>query len=150
MRADAHCSPTGSVLPDARTSAFVRPIAGTRGMRRLPFRHSRRDLGVVLGQLAELPEDVLLRRAGRLGDQGRGAEQLSRRVTTAFHLKDAAHLPVRRHVEGDEHDHPSGKHSPEREKMWTHETKVRLVRVERKRRAPRRLRLREGPVILLP
>ena len=119
-------------------------------MRRLPLRHPGRDFGVVLGELAELPQDVLLRRAGRLGDERRGAEQLPRRVTPALHLQDPAHLPVRRHVEGDEHDHPSGQHAPEREKMWTHETKVRVVRVERKRWQPRRLRLRQGPMILLP
>ena len=119
-------------------------------MRRLPLRHPRRDLGVVLGELAELPQDVLLRRAGRLGDQGRGAEELPRRVAPPLHLQDPAHLSVFGHVEGDENDHPSGKHAPEREEMWTHETKVRLVRVERKRRAPRRLRLRDGPMILLP
>jgi hypothetical protein len=34
--------------------------------------------------------------------------------------------------------------------MWPHERKVTVVRVERKRRGPRRLRLREGPMILLP
>ena len=119
-------------------------------MRRLPLRHPCRDLGVVLGELAELPQDVLLGRAGRFGDQGRGREQLPIRVAAALHLQDPAHLPVLGHVEGDEHDHPSGKHSPKREKMWTHETKARLVRVERKRVASHRLRVREGPMILLP
>ncbi len=119
-------------------------------MRRLPLRHPGRDFGVVLGELAELPQDVLLRRAGRLGDEGRGTEQLPRGVAPPLHLQDPAHLPVLGHVEGDEHDHPSGQHSPKREKMWTHETKVRLVRVERKRGASHRLRVREGPMILLP
>jgi hypothetical protein len=119
-------------------------------MRRLPLRHPGRDFGVVLGELAELPQDVLLRRPGRLGDQGRGPEQLPCRVAPALHLQDPAHLPVLGHVEGDEHDHPSGQHSPKREKMWTHETKVRLARAERKRGVPHRLRVREGPMILLP
>jgi hypothetical protein len=119
-------------------------------MRCFPFRHARRDLGVVLGELTELPKDVLLRRTGRLGDQWRGAEELPRGVAPALHLQDAAHLSVVRHVEGDEHDHPSGKDAPECEKMWPHERKVRTVRVERKRRGPRRLRLRRGPMILLP
>ena len=119
-------------------------------MGRLPLRHSRGDFGVVLGELAELPRDVLLRRAGRFGDQGCGSEQLPRRVAPALHLQDAADLSVLRHVERDEDDHPSGKHSPKGEKMWTHETKVRLAHVERKRGAPHRLRVREGPVILLP
>ena len=119
-------------------------------MRRLPLRHPGRDFGVVLGELAELPQDVLLRRTGCLGDEGRGAEELTRRIASSLDLQDPAHLPVGRHVEGDEHDHPSGKHAAEREKMWTHDTKVRLVRVERKRWRPRRLRLREGPMILLP
>jgi hypothetical protein len=102
-------------------------------MRRLPLRHPGRDFGVVLGELAELSQDILLRRAGRLGDQRRGSEQLPRRVAPSLHLEDPAHLSVLRDVEGDEDDHPSGKHSPKREKMWTHETKVRLARVERKR-----------------
>ena len=119
-------------------------------MRRLPLRHPRRDLGVVLGELAELPQDVLLRRAGRLGDQRRGPEQLPCRIAPALDLQDAAHLPVLRHVEGDEHDHPSGKHSPKREKMWTHETKVRFARAERKRGVSHRLRVRDGAMILLP
>ena len=119
-------------------------------MRRLPLRHPGRDFGVVLGELAELTQDVLLRRAGRLGDQGRGAEELPRRVAPPLHLQDPAYLSVFGHVEGDEHDHPSGKHSPKREKMWTHDTKVPLVRVERKRGASHRLRVREGPMILLP
>ena len=119
-------------------------------MRRFPLRHARPDFGIVLGELTELPEDVLLRRAGRLGDQRRGTEELPRRVAPALHLQDPAHLSVVRHVEGDEHDHPSGKDAPEREKMWSHETKVRLVRGERKRCLLRRLRLRAGPVILLP
>jgi hypothetical protein len=119
-------------------------------MRGFPFGHARRHLGVVLGQLPELPEDVLLGRTGCLGDERRGAEELPRRIAPALHLQDPTHLPVGRHVEGDEDDHPSGKHAAEREKMWTHDTKVRLVRVERKRNGPRRLRLREGPMILLP
>ena len=119
-------------------------------MGRLPLRHARRNLRVVLGQLSELTEDVLLRRTGCLGDQWRGAEELSRGIAPALHLQDPAHLPVRCHVEGDEHDHPSGKHAPEREKMWSHETKVRLVRGERKRSLRRRLRPRAGPLILLP
>jgi len=119
-------------------------------MCRLPLRHARRNLRVVLGQLTELTEDVLLCGAGRLRDERCGAEQLPRRIAPALHLQDPAHLPVRCHVEGDEHDHPSGKHAPEREKMWSHETKVRLARGERKRSLPRRLRLCWGPVILLP
>ena len=119
-------------------------------MRRFPFRDPSRDLGVVLGERAELPEHVLLRRPRRLGDQRCCAEQLPRGVAPTLHLQDPSHLPVVRHVERDEHDHPSGKHTPEREKMRTHERKVPLVRVERKRDAPRRLRPREGAVILLP
>jgi hypothetical protein len=119
-------------------------------VRRLPLGHARRDFRVVLGQLAKLPEHVLLRRTGCLGDEWRGAEELPRRIASALHLQDPAHLPVCRHVEGDEHDHPSRKHAPEREKMWSHESKVRLVRGQRKRRPLRRLRLRAGPVILLP
>ena len=119
-------------------------------MRRFPLRHPRRDFSVVFGELAKLPQDVLLRRAGRFGDQRRGPEQLPRRIAPTLHLQDPAHLPVLRHVEGDEHDHPAGKHTSKREKMWTHETKVRLVRVERKRDVPHRLRVREGPMILLP
>jgi hypothetical protein len=119
-------------------------------MRRLPFRHTRRDLGVVLGELTKLSEDVLLGGAGSLGDERRGAEELPRGVAPALHLQDPAHLSVVRDVEGDEHDHPSGKDAPECEKMWPHERKVRGVRVERKRRERRRLRHRRGPMILLP
>lgn len=119
-------------------------------MCRLPLRDPCCHLRIILGELAKLPQDVLLRRAGRFGDQRRGPEQLPRRVPSALDLQDPAHLSALRHVEGDEHDHPSGKDSPEREKMWTHETKVRLALVERKHGAPHRLRVREGPMTFLP
>ena len=90
-------------------------------MCRFPFGHPRRDFGVVLGQLPELSQHVLLRRTGRLGDEWRGPEQLTRRVAPPFYLKNPPHLSVIGDGEGDQHDHPSRQHAAEREKMWTHE-----------------------------
>ena len=90
-------------------------------MRGLPFGHARRNLDVVLGQLPELPEHVLLRRTRRLGDEWRGAEELTRRVAPPFYLQNPPHLSVIGDGEGDQHDHPSRQHAAEREKMWTHE-----------------------------
>jgi hypothetical protein len=99
---------------------------------RFPFRHARRDLGVVLGQLSELAEYVLLRRTGRLGDERRGAEELPRRVAAPLHLQDPPHLSVVGHGKGDEHDHPSRQHTAEREKMWAHVYNLRDAHVQRK------------------
>ena len=104
-------------------------------MRRFPLGDARRDLGIVLRERAELAKDVLLRRARRLRDERRRGEQLARGVAAPLDLQDSAHLSILRHVEGDEHDHPSGEHATEREKMRAHVTKVRLARAERKRRA---------------
>jgi hypothetical protein len=122
-------------------------------MRCLPLRHTRRDFGVVLGELAQLAQDVLLGRARGFGDQRRSAEQLASRVASPLHLQDPAYLPVVGYIEGHEHDHPSGQDSAEREKMWAHGTKVPSARAERKQgaiAAAPRLRPREGPMILLP
>jgi len=99
----------------------------------LPLRHPSSDFGVVLGQLSELTQDVLLGGSGRLGDEGRGAEELACGIAAPLHLKDPAHLPVSRHVQGDQHDHPAGQHATEGEKMWTHGAKVRHTRAQRKR-----------------
>ena len=101
-------------------------------MRRFPLRHACRDLGVVLGQLAELAQDVLLRRPGRLGDERRGAEELPRRITPPFHLQDPPNLAIVGDGKGDEHDHPSRQYAAEREKVWTHVYNLRQVRVQRK------------------
>ena len=119
-------------------------------MRRFPLRHACRDFGVVLGQLAELPQDVLLRRTGRLGDERRGAEQLARRVAPPLHLKDPANLAVVGHGKGDEHDHSSRQHASEREKMWTHAYKLRVTRAcSANRSGDDRLRHGRGAVIFL-
>jgi hypothetical protein len=104
-------------------------------MRRFPLGDARRDLGIVLGERAKLAEDVLLRRTRRFGDERRRGEQLPRGVATPLDLQDSSHLSILGHVEGDEHDHPSGEHAAEREKMRAHGRKVRLARAERKRRA---------------
>ena len=93
-------------------------------MRRFPLGDARRDLGIVLGERAKLAEDVLLRRTRRFGDERRRGEQLARRVATPLDLQDPAHLSILGHVEGDEHDHPSGEHATEREKMRAHGRKV--------------------------
>ena len=118
-------------------------------MRSLPLGHASRHLGVVLGQLPELTQHVLLRRAGRLGDQRRGAEQLTIRIGAPLDLQDSANLPVSRHVQRDEHDHPAGKDATKSEKVWTHAPKVRPACAQRKRtRGSGQLRRRDGPVIL--
>jgi hypothetical protein len=102
-------------------------------MLRLPFRHPGRYLGVVLGQLPELAQDVLLRGARGFGDERRGAEELARWIAAPLNLQDAAHLPVPRHVQGDQDDHPAGQHATESEEMWTHGPKVRRAHAQRKR-----------------
>jgi hypothetical protein len=99
---------------------------------RFPFRHARRDLGVILGQLPELPEHILLGRSRRLGDERRGTEQLARWVAPTFYLKDPAHLTVVGHGKRHQHDHSSRQHASEREEMWTHRYKLRVTRTQRK------------------
>lgn len=101
-------------------------------MGRFPFRHACRDLGVVLGQLPELPEYVLLRRSRRFRDERRGAEQLARWVAPTFYLKDPAHLTIVGHGKRDQHDHSSRQHASEREEMWTHRYKLRVTDILRK------------------
>jgi hypothetical protein len=93
-------------------------------MRRFPLRHPGRDFVVVLGELAKLSEDVLLRGAGRLGNERRGAEQLPRRIPPSLHLQDPSHLTVLGDIQGDEHDHSPGQYATEGEKVWAHGTKV--------------------------
>ena len=120
--------------PSNRGSA-AEAIARWRRMRRFPLGHACRDLGIVLGELAQLAQDILLSGTRRLGDQRRGAEELARRVPSSLNLQNPAYLPVLGHVEGHEHDHPSGQDAAKREKMRAHGTKVPRVRTERKRRA---------------
>jgi hypothetical protein len=106
-------------------------------MRRLPFRHTRRDLGVVLGELTKLSEDVLLGGTGGLGDERRGAEELSRRITSPLDLEQAANLAVFRDGQRDETDHPPGQHASKGQEVWAHGRKVRRARVRRKRECSR-------------
>jgi polyphosphate glucokinase len=117
-------------------------------MRRFPLRHPGRDFLVVLGELAKLPEDVLLRRTGRFGDERRSPEELPRRISPALHLQDPSHLTILSDVQGDEHDHPPGQNPTEREKVWAHDTKVPPTRAQRKHFDRYALRRREGAVIL--
>jgi hypothetical protein len=99
---------------------------------RFPFRHARRDFGVVLGQLPELAKHVLLRRTRRFGDERRGTEELARRIASPLDLQDPPHLPVVGDGERDEHDHPSRQNAAEGEKVWAHVYNLRDVRVQRK------------------
>ena len=121
--------------------SFCETVSGRRRVRGFPFRHARRDLGVVLGQLPELAEHVLLRRTRRLGDERRRAEELPRRIASPFHLQDPSHLPIVGDRERDEHDHPSGQDAAE---MWTHGVKAEGLTGESQR--PDRLRRGMGAV----
>jgi hypothetical protein len=89
-------------------------------MRSLPFGHARGDFGVVLRQLAELSQHVLLGGARRLGDERRGAEELTRRIASSLHLKETTNLSVFRHGQGDEADHSSGQHTAKGQEVWAH------------------------------